>query len=313
MPAPIAFIARLDAADELLWLAALSAALPETDIRRLADLDAAARADVEIAIVANPDPADLKHLPNLTWVQSLWAGAERLVADLGGTVPIVRMVDPDLARVMGEAVLAWTYYLTRDMPAYANAQRARRWAPRPYRSPSETVVGLLGLGALGQVAAKRLGDAGFPVIGWSRSPKTIAGAECFWGDAGLAEVLSRAAITVCLLPLTPDTRGLLDETQLARMPQGSALINFARGPIVDTDALCAALDSGRLAHAVLDVFDSEPLVTTSPLWDHPAITVLPHISAPTNPATAAAIVAGNIRRYWISGLLPATVDVARGY
>ncbi|WP_158808507.1 glyoxylate/hydroxypyruvate reductase A [Beijerinckia sp. L45] len=313
MPPPIAFTGRLDAADESLWLATLRTALPEAEIRPLRELAATACAAVDIAIVANPDPAELARLPNLAWIHSLWAGAERLVAELGDRVPIVRLVDPDLARVMGEAVLAWTYFLSRDMPAYAQAQRAHRWVPRPYRSPSTTPVGLLGLGTLGQVAARRLGEAGFPVIGWSRTAKTIDGVETVCGDTGLAALLARATITVCLLPLTPDTRGLLDAARLALMPRGAALINFARGPIVDTRALCAALDTGALSHAVLDVFDNEPLEATSPLWDHPAISVLPHVSAPTNPETAAAIVAGNIRRFWASGTLPGTVDIARGY
>ena len=310
---PIAFVSRLSAAEEAQWLAALGGALPEATIRPLCDLTPGERGAATIAIVANPDPADLGLLPNLAWVQSLWAGAEHLVAALGDRVPIVRMVDPDLARVMAEAVLAWTYYLARDMPAYARAQKARRWDPRPYRAPSTMTIALLGIGTLGCAAARRLTDAGFQVVGWSRSPKTIDGVETMSGDAGLTAVLARADIAVCLLPLTPATRGLLDQPRLALMPPGSALMNFARGPIVVSDALLAALDAGHLSHAVLDVFEAEPLDATSRLWDHPGVTILPHISAPTNPATAAAIVAANVRRYGATGILPETVDIARGY
>ena len=307
---PIAFVNRLPAEAETQWLASLSAAMPELSVRALRDLDVQARAGVEVAIVANPDPADLALLPNLKWVHSTWAGVERL-AELGvDAPPIVRLVDPELARTMAEAVLAWTYYLQRDMPAYAASQKVRRWEPRPYRRPDETVVGLLGLGALGAAAARRLSEAGFRVMGWSRSPKAIPGV-----DAGtdLRRVLSAADIVVCLTPLTPQTRGLLNEERVAWMKPGSALINFARGPVVETQALLAALDRGHLSHAVLDVFDREPLSPESLLWTHPGVTVLPHISAVTDRRTASAIVADNIRRWLAQGVLPQTVDLVRGY
>ncbi len=308
---PIAFVNRLPAEAETQWLASLSAAMPELSVRALRDFDVQARAGVEVAIVANPDPADLALLPNLKWVHSTWAGVERLVAELGvDAPPIIRLVDPELARTMAEAVLAWTYYLQRDMPAYAASQKARRWEPRPYRRPDETVVGLLGLGALGAAAARRLSEAGFTVMGWSRSPKAIPGV-----DAGtdLRRVLSAADIVVCLTPLTPQTRGLLNEERVAWMKPGSALINFARGPVVETQALLAALDRGHLSHAVLDVFDQEPLSAESLLWTHPGLTVLPHISAVTDRRTASAIVADNIRRWLAQGVLPQTVDLVRGY
>ncbi|WP_269715350.1 2-hydroxyacid dehydrogenase [Caulobacter sp. NIBR2454] len=308
---PIAFVNRLPPTDEAIWLEALAAAMPELALRRLGDLTETERALVEIAIVANPDPADLGRLPNLKWVHSTWAGVERLVSELGAAAPpIIRLVDPELARTMAEAVLAWTYYLSRDMPAYAHAQRERRWAPRAYRHTQETTVGLLGLGALGAAAAPRLGDAGFKVTGWSRTPKELPGVTF---QADLADVLAQADIVVCLTPLTAQTRGLLNAERLAQMKPGAALINFARGPIVVTDDLLAALDAGRLSHAVLDVFDTEPLPASSPLWDHPAVTVLPHISAVTDRRTASLIVADNIRRYLDHGVIPQAVDFGRGY
>lgn len=307
----VAFVNRLPAEAETLWLASLAAAMPELSVRALRDLDAQARAGVEVAIVANPDPADLALLPNLKWIHSTWAGVERLVAELGiDAPPIVRLVDPELARTMAEAVLAWTYYLQRDMPAYATSQKAQSWEPRPYRRPEETTVGLLGLGALGLAAAKRLSDAGFPLIGWSRTAKDIPGVEA---RTDLRQVLSIADVVVCLTPLTPQTRGLLNAERIAMMKSGAALINFARGPIVETQALLAALDRGHLSHAVLDVFDQEPLPADSPLWTYPGVTVLPHISAVTDRRTASAIVADNIRRWLAQGVLPQTVDMTRGY
>lgn len=310
----IALITRLDAAEERAWLDSLRQAMPDETIHPIDAMSEEDRARTEIAIVANPDPSALRRLPNLRWVQSLWAGVERLVGELPGfDRPIVRLVDPELARTMAEAVLAWSLYLSRDMPAYAMQQRARLWQPRPYRSAGETRIGLLGLGALGRVAAGQLLSVGFQVSGWSRSPKTIDGVDTVSGEAGLAGLLARSDILVCLLPLTAQTRGLLDARRLAMMPPGAALINFGRGPIVETGALLDALDNGPLDHAVLDVFDKEPLEPDSPLWRHPKVTILPHISAPTNPRTAAGVVAGNIARYRMSGILPDGIDPQRGY
>lgn len=307
----VAFVSRLSAEAEGPWLKALASAMPELTVRALRDLDADERGAVRVAVVANPDPADLATLPNLEWIHSTWAGVERLVAELGeDSPPIVRLVDPELARTMAEAVLAWTYYLQRDMPAYAASQVERRWEPRPYRRPQDTVVGLLGLGALGVAAAGRLSEAGFQVTGWSRTPKTIAGVDA---HTDLSRVLEAADIVACLTPLTPQTRGLLNAERLGRMKPGAALINFARGPIVVADDLTAALDRGHLSHAVLDVFDQEPLSADSPLWTHPKVTVLPHISAVTDRQTASAIVAGAIRRWLAQGVLPQTVDRVRGY
>ncbi len=315
MSETIAFVGNLDAEEEAEFLAALAASLPEETIRPFRLLSAAEREAARIAIVANPDPAEVALLPNLAWIHSLWAGVERLVRDLGANgVPIVRLVDPELARTMAEAVLAWTYYLQRDMPAYRRQQEAGTWRPLAYRPPGATMVGILGLGTLGGAAAERLVGAGFKVAAWSRSPKVVPpGVTGFSGPEGLAGLLAVSDIAVCLLPLTEATRGLIDAGRLSAMKPGAALINFGRGPIVATDALLEALDAGHLSHAVLDVFEVEPLPAESPLWRHPRVTVLPHISGPTTPASAAAIVAGNMRAYRATGRIPQAVDVARGY
>lgn len=318
MRAPIAFLGTLDAGETAAFRAALAAAMPEETVLPFPDLSPAQRAAVEIAVVANPLPAEVAQLPALAWIQSLWAGVERLVRerDADGP-PIVRLVDPELARTMAEAVLAWTYYLQRDMPAYRAQQADALWRPRPYRSPAETTVGLLGLGALGTAAAARLGQAGFRVTGWSRTPRPlpadVPSAGTFTGEAGLSRLLALSDILVCLLPLTAATRGLLDARRLAAMKPGAALINFARGAILVEADLLARLDAGLLAHAVLDVFETEPLPAASPLWRHPAVTVLPHISGPTSPRSAARVVAANVRAFRETGLIPAAVDAARGY
>jgi glyoxylate/hydroxypyruvate reductase A len=314
MKPPIPFVAQTDAEETQAWVAALARAMPSETIVPLPAMRESDAALAEVAIVANPNPADLLQLPHLKWVHSVWAGVERLVADLGASpLAIVRLTDPQLAATMAEAVLAWTLYLHRDMPAYARQQAQHVWQPRPYVRPQKKTVGLLGLGKLGEAAAHTLLAAGFQVCGWSRSPKQIDQIHTYSGDDGLRELLGRTDILVCLLPLTGETRGLLNSERLGLLPAGAALINFARGPIVPTSALLVALDSRQLSHAVLDVFDEEPLPADSPLWAHPNITVLPHISAPTDLETASAIVAGNIERYRQFGEIPPRVDLGQGY
>lgn len=312
--APIPFVSQSDPVAVAQWIEALNAAMPGERVAPYVELDAGQRAQCRLAIVANPDPAQLKQLPQLQWVHSVWAGVERLVADLGDSgLQVTRLVDPRLAATMAEAVLAWTLYLHRDMPLYAQRQRRRLWQAEQYVLPEQRVVGILGLGMLGEAAAAALLQARFQVCGWSRSERRVAGVQAFSGDDGLQRMLGMSDILVCLLPLTDATRGLLDAERLALLPPQAQLINFARGSIVDDTALRAALDQHRLRHAVLDVFATEPLPADSWHWSHPDITVLPHISAPTNRETASAIVAGNVQRYRQTGEIPANVDMRRGY
>lgn len=308
------FIAHPDAPFQAEWIAALQAAMPDETIVPFGALDAAARASCTFAIVANPRPQDLRCLPQLRWVHSVWAGVERLLAELADLeLKIVRLVDPQLAQTMAEAVLAWTLYLHRDMPRYAAQQRNCEWLQQDYVRPQHKTVSLLGLGALGQAAAQRLLAAGFRVQGWSRTPRTMAGVNCHTGPAGLATLLASTDILVCLLPLTHQTMGLLDDARLGLLRPQTGLLNFARGPIIDDQALQRALESGAVGHAVLDVFASEPLPADSWHWTHPQVTVLPHVSAPTDRQTASAIVAQNVARYRRTGEIPAAVDRSRGY
>lgn len=314
MASPIAFVSRTTDANVAEWVSMLSAALPDEAILPFQSMNSEQRAQAEIAIVANPDPADIAGLSGLKWIHSLWAGVERLVSELGALAPpIVRLTDPELSRVMAEAVLAWTYYLHRDMPAYRDNQKQSLWKEIEYRHPGDVTVGILGLGALGSAASERLRQAGFETIGWSRSAKTLPGVDTLSGEAGLTRLLSRSDIVVCLIPLTDETRGLLGSKRLNQMKRGASIINFARGAVIASDDLVRALDDGHISHAVLDVFETEPLDPNSIFWNHPKVTVLPHISAPTNRRTSAAIVAANIRRWRQSGQLPATVDMASGY
>ncbi|MFZ6744567.1 2-hydroxyacid dehydrogenase [Undibacterium sp. JH2W] len=314
VPNIIPFLVAPGYAHTQAWVQALQTAMPEEQLVAFGDMSDAAKAACKVAIVANPNPAELQQLPQLQWVHSVWAGVERLVADLGKTdLEIVRLVDPQLASTMAEAVLTWVLYLHREIPVYARQQVQKKWQPREYVAASQRTVSLLGLGALGEAAAQSLLQAGFTVCGWSRSPKLIAGVECFNGENELPAMLAKTDILVCLLPLTPDTRGLINARILALLPQGASLINFARGAIVNDDDLRAALESEHISHTVLDVFDIEPLPVSEWQWQHPHVSVLPHCAAPTDRKTASAIVAENIRLYRLSGELPQTVDITRGY
>lgn len=297
------------------WQSALQAAMPDYTILPLAELNEDQREAAKVALVADPDPAELQRLPNLIWVQSLWAGVEGLVHDLPPSfeLQIVKLADPQMARTMAEAVLAWTLYLHRDMPRYRQQQDARIWRPQRLPLPSERRICVLGLGHLGCAAARLLADHGFDVCGWSRSGRAVAGIDVFSGTEGLNTAIATAQIVVVLVPLTSQTRGMIGAETLRHMRSGASLINFARGPIIDDQALLSALNSGQVGHAVLDVFDTEPLPETSPYWTHPSVTVLPHISAPTHRGTASRIVADNLRRFFTEGVVPTPIDRRRGY
>lgn len=314
---------------------ALRSALPNVDLQPLSAVPVERLADVTVAIVAGPSADQLASMPNLQLVQSTWAGVEAVLPAVPDGVEVARMVDPQLGLTMAEAVLAWTLYLHRDMPRYARQQRDGTWIEHEAVRASDRRIGILGLGVLGRVAAETLRDQRFDVAGWSRHPKAIDGVECFHDGAadgrgngdgpgdgdgrgdggGIDALLERSDIVVNLLPHTEATTGLLGSEALARLPSGASLINFGRGATVDDDALLAALDSGHLEHAVLDVFVTEPLPDDHPYWDHPRVTVLPHISGPTSTDTAALIAAENVRAFLADGTLPADalVDRTRGY
>ncbi len=310
----IPFVSRIDSNEAKKWLQALNHVLPKNRIVSINDLTDDERRQVEIAIVADPDPRDLAGLPRLKWVQSLWAGVEQLLAEMSDlTVKIVRLQDPQMASTMAEAVLTWTLYLHRDMPLYLQQQRQKVWWQHDLVLPSDRTIGILGLGNLGKVSAEKLVQHGFVVYGWSRTNKQIADVKMYTGEAGLKKMLSKTDILVVLLPHTTETENLLNDTTLTYLPQGASIINFARGCIIDERALQKLLDSQQLKHAVLDVFRNEPLPQTDSLWTHPHVTVLPHISAPTNVETACEIVAKNISHYYSSGTIPAFIDFKRGY
>lgn len=310
----IPFVHSLSESEETAWLLALREAGPDLEIVASRTLTWQQADAVEVAIVANPDPDALAPLPKLKWVHSLWAGVEKLMPALEGSgLQVARLVDDALSETMAEAVLAWSLYLHRDMHRYRDQQQTQTWRQLPLTRAKDRTIGVLGLGQLGGAGATRLAANGFRVLGWSRSPKVINGVTTFSGEDGLTQLLRQADIVVALLPMTAETTNLLNAARLSTMKQGASLINFARGAILDHEALMSALDSGALSHAVLDVFLSEPLDADSPLWRHPSITTLPHISAPTNKKSAALQVIGAITAWHCDGTTPDFVAVERGY
>ena len=295
------------------WVPALRQAMPELDIRVWPEVGNPE--DITYALLWQPPDGVLGRCRNLKAILSLGAGVDHLMGDpeLPDHLPIVRMVDPSLTDGMSEYVLFHTLRYHRDVPYYEACQRERKWHMLTPVMPQERRVGILGLGVLGADAARKLAALSFDVAGWSRSPKQVEDVASFHGTDGLAAFLARSEILVCLLPLTPDTAGILNAELFAGLPEGACLINPARGGHLVDDDLLAALDSGRIAGATLDVFHTEPLPTDHPFWDHPKVTITPHVASVTNPKTAAEQVAANIRRAEAGEPLPNLVDRTAGY
>jgi glyoxylate/hydroxypyruvate reductase A len=284
------------------WRDALGHALPEAE---WLDIAAARRESgaVTAAVVANPPPGSLQGLPNLRLIQSLWAGVDRLLADgtLPAGVPIARMVDPAMNAAMAETALWAVLSLHRGFFAYARRQREGLWLAHAQRRADEVHVLVLGQGQMGRAAAERIAQQGYRVSGWRRD------------GAPLPPLLATTDIVINLLPLTPDTRGLLDARFFATLPSKASVVNLARGAHVVDDHLLAALDSGHLRHAVLDVFHTEPLPAGHAYWQHPRVTLLPHAAALTDPRSAAVVAAANLRAARDGQPLANRVDGARGY
>jgi len=313
----IAFDARLEGAERADWWRALTDALPDDEWLDPAfeGTQSARWREADIAVVANPLPGRLAHCGQLRLIQSLWAGVDRLMGDatLPGGVPIARMVDPMMNRAMAETATWAVLSLHRRAFDYAAQQRQTRWRPLPQKRADEVAVMVLGLGEMGRTTAQRLAALDYQVSGWSARAREVAGVATSAGWAALPAALAAADIVVNLLPLTDDTRGLFDRTRLAQMRAGASLVNLARGAHVVEMDLLAALNSGRLDHAVLDVFDTEPLPATHVFWFHPRVTLWPHAAAQTDLRSAAAVVAANVEAVRRGDTPAHLVDRARGY
>ncbi len=295
------------------WQDELARLAPELDIRVWPEIGDAA--EIDYALVWRPEPGLLASLPNLKLILSLGAGVDHVLCDprLPSGVPVVRLVDPYLTDAMGEYAALQVLRLHRQDLDYTTQQHAQIWRELAQKNACERPVGILGFGEIGQAVGGKLAALGFPVSGWGRRERTFAGFRTYAGAGGLSQLLAGTEILVCLLPLTPQTRGILGARTFAALPRGAGLVNAGRGGHLVEEDLIPALDAGRLSAAALDVFAEEPLPPGHPFWRHPRILVTPHIAGTTNPRTAARIVLDNIRRFQTGLPLLNQVDPAQGY
>ena len=277
-----------------LWRDTLAALLPAESVSVWPDVDDPAA--VEFTISWRHPPGMFRDFPNLKAMLSIGAGVDHLLSDpdLPAEVPVVRLVDPVLENDMTQHVLHWVIRYHRNYHRYPALQAEAKWERLPWPETVERRVGILGLGRLGEAAARPLADLGFAVLGWSRSAKSVPGVETLYGADNLMPFLARSEILVCLLPLTEETRGILNARTIGALPRGAYIVNPARGGHVVEADLMAALDSGRVERANLDVFHQEPLPADSPLWAHPGIDITPHVAGWTNARSACNALAATI-------------------
>lgn len=300
------------------WRERFAMHLPELDIVALGEpFDR--RAVHYVAAWKHPH-GSLAGLPNLAAIFSLGAGVDHILRDPKlPEVPIARIVDPDLTTRMSEYVVLHCLDYLRQQGRYRAQQKEKIWDDDRHQPAARAVrVGVLGVGELGLDALRKLKMIGFDVAGWSRSPKTIEGLATYAGPQELDAFLARTDILVCLLPLTPETEGMIDGRLLGKLAKdgrlgGPMLINAARGGLQVESDILAALDAGTLQGATLDVFTVEPLPETSPFWDHPRVTVTPHNAALSEPDACAALISQQIRRLQSGEALAYTVDPLLGY
>lgn len=296
------------------WRESLLSLRPDLDLRL--DVAATEPGEVDILLYEGSGPIeDLTPYGGVAAIQSLWAGVEVLLANptLPKDTVLCRMVESGLTEAMTDYVVGHVMRAHLGMDGHRERQAKREWSIVHAPLSSERKVGIVGLGALGRDAAEMLKLLRFDVSGWSRSAKDIEGVRCLHGAEGLKTLLSESQIIVLLAPLTLETEDLLDAERISWMPQGSHIINAARGQLIDDDALLEALNSGQIESATLDVFRQEPLPENHPYWGHPSVTITPHIASVTRAATAAKTVVEQIERFERGEPFAHTVDHAKGY
>jgi glyoxylate/hydroxypyruvate reductase A len=270
--------------------------------------------DGEIVVCWKPPAGVMATMPNLRLIHSIAAGVDNVLSDKSlPALPVCRIVDPNLAAAMSEYVLWGTMYFHRDFDRVSANARNGHWHRYDQAAAAERRVGILGLGTLGIEAARLLKSVGYTVSGWSRSPKQIDGVEVFAGDDALDGFLAQTDILVCLLPLTPATAGILNARRFAQLPKDAALILCSRGEHLVVPDLVASLRSGHLRGAILDVFESEPLLKDDPLWTEPGILITPHMAGLAKPKVIAEQIGINVRRLNAGHDLLNRVDPSLGY
>ncbi|MCW4148960.1 MULTISPECIES: 2-hydroxyacid dehydrogenase [Halomonadaceae] len=268
------------------WQNALADAFPDAQVVT-SDAPADQRQNADYLAVWKAPAHLIEEQTHLKGIINLGAGVDYLLKTPGlpTDVPIVKLRDAGMGELMADYVLYGVLHFYRSMDRYAAQQQDATWQPQDVVAKSQWPVGVLGLGAIGRYVAGALHQAGFPVLGWSRSPKQITGVHCYHGDEGLAALLGQVQTVVTILPDTAATRHILDAQQLAKLPKGASVINPGRGSLIDEQALLEALghnsQPGHIRGALLDVFEAEPLSDDHPLWQHPRVIITPHMAAPT--------------------------------
>ncbi|MEM9602750.1 MAG: glyoxylate/hydroxypyruvate reductase A [Pseudomonadota bacterium] len=294
------------------WRTALMQRLPSADISVYSSGEVPR--NVDYVVTWKPDADLMSRLTGLRAVFTASAGVDAILAQADlPDCPIVRLLDAGMGDQMADYALFAGLYLQRGFDRMREAQAEARWAPALGAARDRPVVGILGLGTLGSVVAARLVANGFPVRGWSRTARTVPELSCFHGLDGLDDFLAGTELLFCLLPLTPQTRHLIDRRRLEALPRGAAVVNVARGPVVNEVDLLAALDSGHVRCALLDVFATEPLPPDNPLWQHPRVVITPHVAAATLIEPSADSVVADMARLERGDTPRGLVDRARGY
>ncbi|WP_029013243.1 2-hydroxyacid dehydrogenase [Niveispirillum irakense] len=308
----MALLYKADPVRGAVWKQVFTAEAPEIDFR--AWPEAGKLADIRYLAAWTVTPDLLASLPNLEVLFSTGAGVDQLdLSQVPAHIQVVRMIEPGIIDGMVEYASFATLALHRHMLHYRKAQDEGRWAPVKLVPAQARRIGVMGLGTLGRAVLDRLGRYGFPLSGWSRSPQQVEGVTCHAGAEGMPAFLAACDILICLLPLTDETRGILCRKTFDLLPDGAALVNAGRGGhLVEVDFL-AALDSGKLSGAVLDVTEPEPLPPGHPFWRHPAILLTPHIASMTQPESAARVLMANIRQHRQGLAMVGNVPRGRGY
>lgn len=305
------FLYKADPVRGAEWASWFAQKAPELAFRQWAD---AGDPRAVRYLAAWEPPADLDQFPNLQLIFSVGAGIDQFdLSALPPHIPVLRMVEPGIINGMVEYATLAVLSLHRDWLTYRDQQRAGRWQSVRVRPAASRRIGVLGMGVLAQAVLAQLRSLHFPCAAWSRSQRSMEGVQCYAGQHALPAFLARTDILICLVPLTPDTRGILDQRLFAQLPRGAAVINCGRGGHLVQQDLLDALDQGQLSRAVLDVCEPEPLPPGHRLWSHPAVMLTPHIASMTQPETAVDAVLDNIRRQRAGLPLAGLVERARGY